>query len=147
MAGSDQIDVYVINGSSRTGGETARYLAAIAASVQDLGHRSRMIHLVRLGLAPCDGRLTPPLRADFRPLFQRLERADAIVFGTPTYWFSMSALMKNFLERLLVAEQGWPLEGKVAGYLATGSRHEDGAMIALSSLAATTNHLGMVTFP
>jgi len=59
----------------------------------------------------------------------------------------MSALMKNLLERLTVTEQGWTLEGRVAGFVATGSKQEDGAMIGLSSLAATVNHLGIVTFP
>lgn len=56
----------------------------------------------------------------------------------------MSALMKNLLERLTVTEQGWTLEGRVAGFVATGSKQEDGAMIGLSSLAATVNHLGHI---
>jgi hypothetical protein len=35
----------------------------------------------------------------------------------------------------------------VAGFIATGSCQENGAMVALTSMAAMTNHLGMVTVP
>lgn len=37
--------------------------------------------------------------------------------------------------------------GELAGFIATGSSYEDGAMVALTSMAAMANHLGMVTFP
>jgi hypothetical protein len=109
--------------------------------------RAGIIHLAKEQLNSCDGSQTPKRRADIDRLLTKLEAADGIVFGTPTYWFNMSALMKNLLERLTVTEQGWTLEGRVAGFVATGSKQEDGAMIGLSSLAATVNHLGMVTFP
>jgi hypothetical protein len=52
--------------------------------------------------------------------------------------------MKNLLERLVVTEKN---ECIVAGFEATGDAKEDGAMIALSNLSATLNHLGMITFP
>jgi multimeric flavodoxin WrbA len=111
--------------------------------------RTELVHLRQEQLDPCDGTQDPSLRADFRSLYNRLLRADGIILGTPTYWFNMSGLMKNLLDRLLIAEEqeDWPLEGKVAGFIATGEPHEDGAMIALSSMAATANHLGMITFP
>jgi hypothetical protein len=35
----------------------------------------------------------------------------------------------------------------VAGFVVTGSKHEDGAMITITAMAAALNHLGMVIFP
>lgn len=139
--------VCLINGSSRTGGQTAGLLNKIRKQFDTRGASASVIHLRNARLGACDGSQTPRLRPDFRPLFTRLTAADGIIFATPTYWFNMSGLMKTLLERLTVAENGWPLEGKVAGFIATGSSHEDGAMVALTSMAAMANHLGMVTFP
>jgi multimeric flavodoxin WrbA len=140
--------VYAINGSSRKErGQTARRLRTIVKGLRELHVQAHIIHLARTHLDFCDGHLTPRRRPDIRRLLEKLETADGIIFGTPTYWFNMSALMKNLLDRLTVTEDRWTLEGTVAGFVATGSKHEDGAMIALSLLAATVNHLGMVTFP
>lgn len=37
---------------------------------------------------------------DMEKIYPLLERADAIVFGIPVYWFNISGLMKNFIDRL-----------------------------------------------
>lgn len=141
------IRICAINGSSRVDGQTARRLSVILKDAEKLGAHTRLIHLAKVRLAPCDGSETPRLRRDFRGIFEALSEADGIIFGTPTYWFNMSGLMKNFLDRLTVMERHWTLDHKVAGFVATGHFKEDGAMIALSSLAATVNGLGMVVPP
>lgn len=139
--------ICAINGSSRTDGQTAKRLSAVLQDIKRLGAKTKMIHLVKANLKPCDGKEVPKLRNDFRKILNILEASDGIIFGTPTYWFNMSGLMKNFIDRLTVTERRWSLHGKVAGFLATGSREEDGAMAALLSIAAVVNHLGMTTFP
>jgi len=93
--------VYAINGSSRSEkGQTARRLRTIVEGLRDLHVRADIIHLARTRLAFCDGQQTPRRRADIRRLLEKLETADGIIFGTPTYWFNMSALTKNLLDRL-----------------------------------------------
>lgn len=38
---------------------------------------------------------------DFIPLISRIvEQSDAVVLATPVYWYSMSGIMKNFVDRL-----------------------------------------------
>jgi multimeric flavodoxin WrbA len=106
--------------------------------------------LRELNLKLSDGDKEPKsVPSDVGRLVKILEDHDAIVFGTPTYWFNMSALMKNLFERLIVVEGllDWPLENKVAGFVAVGDAKEDGAMIALATMAATANHLGMLIPP
>jgi multimeric flavodoxin WrbA len=139
--------VLLINGSSRTTGRTAALLKTILSEFSRRGVQASLIHLRNVALKPGDGNQTSRLRSDFRGLFTRLITADGIVFATPTYWFNMSGLMKTLFDRMIIAENGWPLEGTVAGFIATGESHEDGAIVALTSMAATANHLGMVTFP
>lgn len=87
------------------------------------------------------------MRPDIQKILKYLTKADGIVFGTPTYWFNMSGLMKTFIDRLTVTEKGWTLEWKVAGFVARGDKDGDGAMTAITTMAGALNHLGMVTFP
>ena len=37
---------------------------------------------------------------DFLPLMERVLEYDVVVFATPVYWYSMSAVMKNFFDRI-----------------------------------------------
>lgn len=37
---------------------------------------------------------------DYLPLMQRVVQHDTIVLATPVYWYSMSAIMKIFIDRL-----------------------------------------------
>lgn len=139
--------ICAINGSSRSNERTGKALSVILQDADKLGADTRMINLCEEKLDPCDGTEEPVLADDFKGIYQILGWADGIIFGTPTYWFTMSGLMKNFIDRLTVTEKDWMLEGKVAGFIATGDREEDGAMAALSAVSSAANHLGMATFP
>ncbi|MGB0834702.1 MAG: flavodoxin family protein [Psychrobium sp.] len=63
---------------------------------------------------------------DFLPLIKELIGFDHIVFATPLYWYSMSAQMKVFFDRLsdlLTIEKnlGRSLKGKTTSMLSTGN--------------------------
>jgi multimeric flavodoxin WrbA len=150
MKPRDQFRVYAINGSSRTtASKTARRLESIVKGFPKEEVHAEIIHLSEESLDFCDGTQNPRRTEDIDKLLKRLERADGIIFGTPTYWFNMSARMKNLFDRLTVTEKNneYTLEGIVGGFVATGDAKEDGAMIAISGMAATAIHLGMITFP
>jgi multimeric flavodoxin WrbA len=36
---------------------------------------------------------------DYQSLMKRVEQSDILIFSTPIYWYSMSGLMKNFIDR------------------------------------------------
>lgn len=63
---------------------------------------------------------------DFLGLIKVLRNYDKLIFATPVYWYSMSAQMKVFFDRisdLLTIEKslGRALNGKFCSVLATGS--------------------------
>lgn len=66
---------------------------------------------------------------DFLPIVERMTRAEVSIFATPVYWFSYSAIMKNFIDRfseLLIEHQDLvdALRGRDFVLLSTGSSPE-----------------------
>lgn len=64
---------------------------------------------------------------DFLPIMRDIaENYDLLVFATPVYWYSMSGLLKNFLDRLtdcisIEKQLGRQLRGKQLASLSCGS--------------------------
>jgi multimeric flavodoxin WrbA len=52
---------------------------------------------------------------------EKVRKADCLVLGSPTYWYCMSGLMKNFIDRLTALDMLEPpgLDGKVFGVVST----------------------------
>jgi len=84
-------------------------------------------------------------------LYPKVIECDGLIISSPIYWFGVSGLLKNFLDRLTVLEnmiyvdgRSW-LDGKVVGFIAVGS--DEGAIALISNLMAVTNSFGMVIPP
>lgn len=66
---------------------------------------------------------------DFLPLIRELIEFDHLVFASPVYWYSMSAQMKIFFDRLsdlvtIEKELGRKLKGKSISVISTGFTSE-----------------------
>ncbi|MDN5201871.1 NAD(P)H-dependent oxidoreductase [Fulvivirgaceae bacterium BMA10] len=84
---------------------------------------------------------------DFIPLMEKILQHDLLIFATPVYWYSMSAVMKTFFDRITDLlykrkELGRQLNGKYMMSISCGSDEElnDGFSIPFSS---TANYLKM----
>jgi len=75
------------------------------------------------------------------------EWADAILFGTPSYFGSIATELKNFLDQLGPQWKQGALAGKVGGAFATASWPHGGTEVVTLSLYAPMAHLGMVILP
>jgi len=150
-----KILVVGINGSPRKNGKTVQLLQKILKSAKKAGGKIKLLHLSDYEIKPCIGcysidpkKCVYPCRIKdgMQTLYPLLEKADAIVLGSPVYWFNMSGLMKNFIDRLCCAEnKGFIYQGKVAALAV--SREDEGGMMALMSMAAALNHIGFVLLP
>ncbi|MFA6376591.1 MAG: flavodoxin family protein [Candidatus Paceibacterota bacterium] len=58
---------------------------------------------------------------DMRELSEKLSSADVVVFGCPTYFANVPALMKTFMDRCLPLYLAEKLKGKKAALLVTGN--------------------------
>lgn len=83
----------IIFGSSRGDGNT---LNAIKAAIKD--RPIPIVDLQELDIAHYDYNYANS-HDDFIPLAEKMVRHNPIILATPVYWYSMSALMKTFIDR------------------------------------------------
>jgi multimeric flavodoxin WrbA len=96
-----------IVGSPRKKGNTHTLVSRVLEGAAEEGARTDLVLLGDLTIRECDGchacwRGKPcPKRDDMNLLYARIAASDAIVFGTPVYWYGPTALMKAFIDRLV----------------------------------------------
>ncbi len=104
--------VAAINGSPRKKWNTATLLEKALEGAASKGAETELIHLYDLNFKGCIscfacktkggksyGRCA--VKDDLAPVFKKIEKADAIILGSPIYFGSVSGEMKSFMERLL----------------------------------------------
>ncbi len=142
-----EIHILGINGSPHKEGFGSGLLVEALEQSSKEGAQTKITHLVdhNVGFFPGEYSAETPKGHD--ELFSLLEWADGIIFSSPVYWFSMSALMKNFIEHITSLEEcrDFALEGKVASFIATCE--EDGGQKVISDMAAPLIHMGLIIPP
>jgi multimeric flavodoxin WrbA len=108
-------------GSPRKGGNTDLVIDAILASAESNGNEVDKLYLGDSEIGPCvDCRACKKspfecvLNDGMRGLYPRLNEADALVFGTPIFWFGPTGPMKTLLDRLRPYVANHNLQGKRA---------------------------------
>lgn len=84
----------IISGSSRSLGKTHKAVLQIIGE-----HKVPVINLHSLNIAPYDYEYHNR-NDDYLPLMERVTNHDIIILATPVYWYTMSATMKIFIDRL-----------------------------------------------
>lgn len=98
-----------IAGGPDAGGRTSTAIAAVLAGAEGAGATTDLIELGG---------------ADLADVVAAIDAADAVVFGSPVYRATYSALLKTLLEgteRGRWGERTQPLQGKVAATVITGA--------------------------
>jgi len=125
-----------ISGSPMKGGNTDTAVEAVLAGARAQGAQTEMVRLYELDVAPCDGcdacmeGRGCVIDDDASALIGRMERADVVVFGTPVYWYHVSGVMKNFVDRTYSSFHHKTLAGKRV--VAILVEHSSGADEAVS---------------
>ena len=115
-----------ISGSPRKG-NTEWMVDRVLEAARNAGAETELILLRKADIHLCRGCLSCEMGADrqpgvcvikddMAPLLGKMLAADAFVFGTPVYFYLLSALLKNFMDRTVPI---WPLlKGKKAAGVA-----------------------------
>src|SRR4030065_2750343 len=95
-----------IVGSPRRNGNTHVLVSRVRRGVRAGGANTERILLKDLNILECDGcdrcwkgKHVCSKADDMRDLHPKILDADAIVLGTPVYWFGPTAIMKSFIDR------------------------------------------------
>ncbi len=104
--------IIAFNGSPRKKWNTATLLEKALEGAASQGVKTELIHLYDLNFKGCIscfacktkggksyGRCA--VKDDLTPVFRKIEKADAIILGSPIYFGTVSGEMKSFMERLL----------------------------------------------
>lgn len=100
-----------INGSPRKYNNTAQLLGQVIAGARSAGAEAEHIYLRELKYTGCIScfackKIQGPsygrciIKDDLQPVLQKAHEADVLVLGTPFYFFTESAFMRAFEERL-----------------------------------------------
>jgi len=106
--------------SPRKRGNTDLLVDQLLEGAKSKGHFAEKLYLYDLQILPCiDCRkckregFACALDDDMSAIYPQLKKADAIVFGTPVYWYGPSAKMKLLIDRLRPFIASRALEGRL----------------------------------
>jgi multimeric flavodoxin WrbA len=121
--------VLVFMGSPRVRGNSSILAEKAAEGAREAGAEVEVFRLAKMNIGPClacegcrkkgaDGCVQ---KDDMKPLYAKIRGADAFVIAGPVYWFSISAQVKLFMDRLYAfgAEEYRSLKGKKVGIILT----------------------------
>lgn len=110
------MNILVINGSPRRGGNVATMLDAMRCEAAGRGHSVTVVDIAGLHIAPCTGCMACRTRGDCvlpaddaHRVAGLLRSADAVIVGAPCYWGNMPGQLKVLFDRIVYAMMG---EGK-----------------------------------
>lgn len=94
-------------GSPRRGGNTDVLVSAMLDAAREQGAAVESLYLNDLTIRECTGchacwaGKPCPLDDDMLAVYPKIVAADAVIFGTPVYWYGPTALMKACIDRLV----------------------------------------------
>jgi multimeric flavodoxin WrbA len=99
--------VIIVKGSPREHGNSALLAEQVAAGAEAAGAEVESFYLHGMNIQPCDAcdfcqgeaGIDCVINDDMQILYPKIREADAIVYASPVYWFTVSAQMKLFMDR------------------------------------------------
>lgn len=99
--------IIIVESSPRHNGNSTLLARQVAAGARSLGAEVDTIHLRGMEISPCIAcdacqeslKRDCVINDDMKAIYPRLRAADAIVYATPIYWFTVSGQIKLFMDR------------------------------------------------
>ena len=93
--------IVLISTSLSTNSRSALVTKAVHHRLQEQGVEAKFIDLREISLPFCDGRPLADYSETVQELYKQIESAEQLVFGFPIYCYSISGVLKNFLDIFL----------------------------------------------
>ncbi|MFW5837146.1 MAG: flavodoxin family protein, partial [Desulfovibrionaceae bacterium] len=122
-----------INGSPRKGGNTEHLLKRVIAPLDKAGWDTEMVRVGAMGIRGCiacyecfkNKDASCAVKDDpLNKYLEKIYRADALIFGSPTHFASVSGDLKGLMDRagLVALANGGLLRGKIGAAVAAVRR-------------------------
>ena len=102
--------VLAISGSPRKKGNTSFLLQQALQELETHGIETELIHLSDYRFSDCIGcegcreSFRCVIKDDMQKIYPLINQADALILGSPTYFYDVTSIMKAFLDRLYCFE-------------------------------------------
>ena len=113
--------------SLRKGGNTEFLVNEVLQGAQQEGAEIELYGVSGKDIKPCDGCHTCMktgechVQDDMQDLYNKMLEADGIIYGTPSYFYTMSGQLKNIIDRTTALNRpGRSLANKVGSVVTTG---------------------------
>jgi len=120
---------------------TYRLVKAVCDLLRERNVETELIFLKDLDIKYCNGcddycgtKRECHVEDDMQMLYPKLKEADAIIIGTPTYFWNVSGLLKSFIDRTDPLYVARALKGKIGAAVAVSE--VDGQNLAISSISS-----------
>lgn len=154
----DATKILVLDGAPRAGGYTRQLVDLLAGGARAAGAATTLVRLADREVRACRGCYacwsdrTPGRcvqRDDMDDLLPRFAAADVLVLATPVYYYSFSAILKAFIERLLPTTRPGIARGRTTGIGRNRLRDPEGgpdraALLAVGAHRDLDNMRGIV---
>lgn len=128
MKEGDKMKVLGVVCSPRKGGNTEVLVQEALLGAQASGAETELLTVWDKDINPCDGCLSCEttgkchIKDDVQEIYRKLLEADGIIWGTPVYFFSVTAQAKMLIDRSYAEYQkGSGLANKVSGVISVGA--------------------------
>ncbi|MDO8568115.1 MAG: flavodoxin family protein [Dehalococcoidales bacterium] len=117
-----------ISCSSRKGGNSEVLVSEALAAAKEMGAEVELLSVAGKNIGGCDGceACTKTgkckINDDMQLFYDKMLAADGIIFGTPVYFWDVSAQAKAIIDRTYALRKAKQLRGKVAGVLVVARR-------------------------
>ena len=137
-------------GSPRPMGNTDTLVSEVLRGAVSAGATVEICHLNGLSIRPCQAcdscKQAGACRVvdDMASQYEALRQADAVVLGTPIYWWGPSAQLKAFFDRWYAVEHLRTMQGKDLLLVCTfGDSDPSTARFTVGMFETSARHLGM----
>jgi multimeric flavodoxin WrbA len=135
------VKILAIVGSPRKESTYKLVEAVVEGVAEKRSVEKELVHLADFDIKHCSGcsdfcEKTGEcnIQDDMQELYPKLKEADALVIGTPTYYWNVTGLVKDFIDRTNPLYHTESLKGKVGAAVAVAE--EDGQELALSAISS-----------
>jgi multimeric flavodoxin WrbA len=150
--------VVVLKGSPRKAGNSATLADQVTAGAESVDAQVESFYLHGMDIQPCDAcdscqgteDIDCVIEDDMHILYPKLREADAVLFASPVYWFTITAQLKLVIDRFygLTADIDEPenhvFAGKRIGIVLTyggDDPYDSGAINAIRMFQDTFNYV------